>query len=147
MGGALLLYFTNSLYEPPLSKFAQPVKLDPSDAKGDSSAVDQKLPLLRPLCVRVRGAHRSVAPSRKTSLDAPACVARSLADDPSLEVVDQPFVPPRFEPRRLVERVLANVGAVCIWTVRGCAAARARVRTLSRTRTASRTRGCGIRWT
>ena len=27
-------------------------------------------------------------------------------------------MPPRFEPRRLIERVLANVGAVFIWTVR-----------------------------
>jgi hypothetical protein len=51
-----------------------------------------------------------------------------LADDPSLEVRDEPFVPPRFEPRRLFERVLANIGAVCIWTVRvreqTCTAAR-----------------------
>jgi hypothetical protein len=41
-----------------------------------------------------------------------------LAEDPSLEIIDEPFVPPRFEPRRLTERVLANIGAVCIWTVR-----------------------------
>jgi hypothetical protein len=41
-----------------------------------------------------------------------------LAEDASLEIIDEPFVPPRFEPRRLTERVLANIGAVCIWTVR-----------------------------
>ncbi len=50
VGGALLLYFTNSLYEPPLSKFRQPAKTDA--AHTDSTAeTEQRLPLLRPLCV------------------------------------------------------------------------------------------------
>lgn len=43
---------------------------------------------------------------------------RSFAEDASLDIRDAPFVPPRFELRRVVERVLANIGAVCIWTVR-----------------------------
>ncbi len=43
-------------------------------------------------------------------------------DDPSLDIRDKPFYPPRFELRRLVERILANTGAVCIWTVRACMA-------------------------
>lgn len=85
VGGALLLYFSNSLYEPPQKKFKQPQK---SDSDVHDSATDQKLPFLRELA----------------------------EDDPALDVQDGPFVPPRFEPRRLTERVLANVGAVIIWT-------------------------------
>ena len=55
VGGALLLYFTNSLYEPPLNKFQQPPKLDDAasveaQAASSESETQQKLPLLRPLC-------------------------------------------------------------------------------------------------
>ncbi len=35
-----------------------------------------------------------------------------------LDIHDAPCVPPRFEPRRLAERVIANCAAVFVWVVR-----------------------------
>ncbi len=57
VGGALLLYFTNSLYEPPVGKFQQPMKLDPAHAHAMHRTPvdpDTNLPLLRPLCAPPR---------------------------------------------------------------------------------------------
>lgn len=49
---------------------------------------------------------KSLAPGEQTPL------LRSEGD----EVVDAPCVPPRLEPRRLGERLVANVAAVLVWT-------------------------------
>jgi hypothetical protein len=40
----------------------------------------------------------------------------------SLDIQDAPFVPPRFEPWRLMERIIANCAAVCIWVGGACRA-------------------------
>ena len=40
----------------------------------------------------------------------------------SLDIQDAPFVPPRFEPWRLMERIIANCAAVCIWVGGTCGA-------------------------
>lgn len=38
-------------------------------------------------------------------------------DEKDMTIRDQPFVPPRFEFWRLMERLTANVAAVFIWVV------------------------------
>jgi hypothetical protein len=40
----------------------------------------------------------------------------------ALDIQDAPFVPPRFEPWRLMERIIANCAAVCIWVGGACEA-------------------------
>ena len=40
----------------------------------------------------------------------------------ALDIQDAPFVPPRFEPWRLMERIIANCAAVCIWVGGACGA-------------------------
>ena len=54
--------------------------------------------------------HRTARPPRRRSSRHPA-----LATDPSLDIRDGPFIAPRLEMRRLVERVLANCASVAIW--------------------------------
>lgn len=88
--GAAMLYFTNSLYEPPNQKLPQPT--------------------------RTRSSPGSPGPGDTTPLSLLRTYAHpALATDPALDIQDMPFVPPRFEWRRLTERILANIAAVTIW--------------------------------
>lgn len=41
--------------------------------------------------------------------------------DPSLDIREGPFIPPRFEFWRLMERIMANTGSVCVWVGIWCA--------------------------
>ena len=109
--GVAGLYLTDSLYDPPQDKLPTPSRrgrISNMDAGGSA--------FLQP-----RGAQSTsnlydvdddVDDGELVPLTAGTPEDVDVADD----VVDQPCIPPRFEPRRVGERVIASAAAVLLWT-------------------------------
>ena len=104
------MYFTNALYESPPDE--APATLDGGGAPTgpasygatDSNATQTVSPAVQMLSAADLAAAQK--PSGELTMD-------EMVDQ--LEVDDQPCMPPRFEPWRLCERIIANCAAVFVW--------------------------------
>lgn len=129
------MYFTNALYEPTpdpqvdLASTQAGVKSygatgSAGAADGDATvtvppAADGSAPDAGSGCVLCRCRARCRACSSRSARLRRPTLEELVA---SLDIQDAPFVPPRFEPWRLMERIIANCAAVCIWVGGACRA-------------------------
>ena len=140
--GAVGMYFTNALYDPSPVKGEAAAAAAAAAAQQNSYGATDSGGVLAPPAPQVAdfGSERlgsdACAPSgacvRRARL---ACSAHARPPHhpprrPTLEeltaaldIQDAPFVPPRFEPWRFMERIIANCAAVFIWVVRRAACA------------------------
>jgi hypothetical protein len=125
------MYFTNALYEP-TPEPAQDAAAASAGAKSygateSRGAVGDATVTVPPAAQVADGSDPSAGPGcvmRRSRRGGCECtfsrvgrLSRPTLEElvASLDIQDAPFVPPRFEPWRLMERIIANCAAVCIW--------------------------------
>ena len=126
------MYFTNALYEP-TPEPAQDTAATPPGTKSygateSRGAVGDATVTVPPAAQVADGSDPSAGPGCVTHRSCRGCfnrpsharvgyLSRPTLEElvASLDIQDAPFVPPRFEPWRLMERIIANCAAVCIW--------------------------------
>jgi len=117
--GVLGLYFTDSLYDPPQDKLPQPTR---RASWGPIWAANVPRPVptasLPGRVDRAPAAMSNFYEGIDTADDDGELVPLTAGtpEDADTDIVDVPCVPPRFEPRRFGERVIASASAVLLWT-------------------------------
>lgn len=112
--GIIGMYVTNALYD------SEPDKADAQGAAPQGGAATPRGAASYG-ATDSHGATQTVSPAVQmlsaadlaAARKSPALTLEQLVDQ--LEVDDQPCVPPRFEPWRLCERIVANCAAVFVW--------------------------------